>query len=165
MLWYRNNYIHSNSTWSFPSIIIPAMYTVPINPRYACATRVPGSLSLTGFNQGACSSYIPGLCVCLCVCLLPRFLPQTGQKATPTGFALHSLDFKFGDCRKSTSFKSYGVKTKSTSQYYANQYLPTSIGSARSVYLEGIRSHNEGRASTPTCYLLLSLPRVRLSAS
>ncbi|CAI8027113.1 hypothetical protein GBAR_LOCUS15519 [Geodia barretti] len=28
-------------------------------------------------------------------------------------------------------------------------------GSACSVYLEGTRSHNEGRVSTPTCYLLL----------
>ena len=29
----------------------------------------------------------------------------------------------------------------------------TSTGSTRSVYLEGTRSHNEGRVSTPACYL------------
>ena len=36
-------------------------------------------------------------------------------------------------------------------------------GSACSVYLEGTRSHNEGRVSTLTCYLLLYLASVRLS--
>jgi hypothetical protein len=33
------------------------------------------------------------------------------------------------------------------------------------VYLEGKRSCNEGRVLTPEWYLLLSLARVRLSAS
>ena len=37
-------------------------------------------------------------------------MQQTGQKATPTGSTLHWLHFKTGDFRKSTAFKSYGVK-------------------------------------------------------
>ena len=38
-------------------------------------------------------------------------------------------------------------------------------GSARSVYVEGTRNHNEGHVSTPAGYLLLQLARARLSAS
>ena len=40
----------------------------------------------------------------------------------------------------------------------------TATWSARSVYLGGSGSHNEWHVSTPACYLLLKLPRVRLSA-
>ena len=38
-------------------------------------------------------------------------------------------------------------------------------GSACSVYLEGTRGCNEGRVSTPACYLLLSLARFRLETA
>ena len=58
-----------------------------------------------------------------------------------------------GVLSETAGFESYGVK-----------YKRTSSGSASSVYLEGIRSHNDGRISTPACYLLLVAARVRLSA-
>ncbi|CAI8019656.1 Probable serine/threonine-protein kinase DDB_G0284251, partial [Geodia barretti] len=71
------------------------MYTVRqsgvINPRHACAARVT----------------VVVLCVCLSVCyhVFCHHAQQTGQKATPTGSALHWLHFKTGDFRKSTAFK------------------------------------------------------------
>ena len=86
-----------------------------------------------------CEGSVLGLSVRLYVCFCTQ---QTG-----TGSVLHWLYFETGDFRKSAAFKSYGVKTKSRSQY-ANYHRPTSTGSARSVYLEGTRSHNEGRVST-----------------
>ena len=54
------------------------------------------------------------LSVSLCVCyhVFRHHMHQTGQKATPTGSALHLLDFKSGDFCKNTAVKSYGVKTK-----------------------------------------------------
>ena len=42
----------------------------------------------------------------------------------PSGSVPHWLDFKKGDFRKSTAFKSYGVKTKRTSQYANEHGLP-----------------------------------------
>ena len=50
------------------------------------------------------------VCQSVVVRLLPRFLPPRGKIATPTGSALHWLDFI--DFRKSTALRSYGVKTK-----------------------------------------------------
>ena len=47
-----------------------------------------------------------------------------GQKAIPTGSVPHWLDFKNGNLRTSTAFKSYGVKTKRTSQYANEHSLP-----------------------------------------
>ena len=44
-----------------------------------------------------------------------------------------------------------------------NPIMLTSTGSARSVYPEGTRSHNEGRVLTHACYLLLSLAPVGLT--
>ena len=70
-----------------------------INPRRACAARVT----------------VLGPFVCLSVCLLPRFLPPRATRQRNRdikGSALHRLDFKFGDFRKSNAFESYGVKTK-----------------------------------------------------
>ena len=40
------------------------------------------------------------------------FCQQTVEIVTPTDSALHWLDFKKGDFRKSAAFRSYGVKTK-----------------------------------------------------
>ena len=85
--------------------------------------------------------------VSLSVCLLPRFLPlraqQGGQKAILTGSVPHWLDFKNGDFRKSTAFKSYGVKTKRTSQY-ANEHGLPRPDSARFEHGGGSRSNTKG---------------------
>ena len=72
-----------------------------INPRRACA-RVT----------------VVGLCVCVCVCVcvclsVTTFSPTSCIKMAKkicTASLLHKLDFKTGDFRKSTVFKSYGVK-------------------------------------------------------
>ena len=68
------------------------------------------------------------VCVCVCVCaylhLFSHYRQQGGQKAIPTGSVSHWLDFKNGDFRKSTAFKSYGLKTKRTSQYANEHGLP-----------------------------------------
>ena len=53
----------------------------------------------------------------VCYHVFCHYAQQGGQKAMPTGSVPHWLDFKNGDFRKSTAFKSYGLKTKRTSQY------------------------------------------------
>ena len=47
-----------------------------------------------------------------------HYAQQGGQKAIPTGSVPHWLDLLNSDFRKSTAFKSYGVKTKQ----YANEH-------------------------------------------
>ena len=63
---------------------------------------------------------------CHSVCLfVTTFSATTRNKAAiPTGSVPHWLDLKNGDFRKSTAFKSYGVKTKRTSQYANKHGLP-----------------------------------------
>ena len=81
-----------------------------INPRRACAARVT----------------VLGLSFRLSVCYhaFCHYAQQGGQKVIPTGSVPHWLDFENGDFRKSTAFKSYGVKTKRTSQYANEHGLP-----------------------------------------
>ena len=78
-----------------------------INPRRACAARV----SVLGLSF--CLSVRPFVCLSV----FCHYAQQGGQKAIPTGSVPHWLDFKNGDFRKSNVFKSYGMKTKQTSQY------------------------------------------------
>ena len=66
----------------------------------------------------------PSVRLCVCLLLFSNYTQQGGQKAIPTGSVPHWLDFKNGDFRKCTAFKSYGVKTKSTSQYDNEHGLP-----------------------------------------
>ena len=47
----------------------------------------------------------------VCYHVFCHYAQQGGQKAIPTGSVPHWLDLKNGDFRKSTAFKSYGVKT------------------------------------------------------
>ena len=61
------------------------------------------------------------VCPSVCYHVFCHYAQQGGQKAIPTGSVPHWLDLKNGDLRTSTAFKSYGVKTKRTSQY-ANEY-------------------------------------------
>ena len=78
-----------------------------INPQHVCATRV------TELGLSVC------VCVCACVCyyVFRHYAQQDCQKATPTGSADHWLDFKMDNFRKSTAFKTYGVKQEWKSQY------------------------------------------------
>ena len=48
----------------------------------------------------------------VCYHVFCHYIQQGGQKAIPTGSVPHWLDFKNGDLRTSTVFKSYGMKTK-----------------------------------------------------
>ena len=53
------------------------------------------------------------VCVCVCVCVYNVFCyhaQQAVQRASPTSSALHWLDFKTGNFRKSTVFKSYSER-------------------------------------------------------
>ena len=66
----------------------------------------------------------PFVCLSVCYHVFCHYAQQDGQKAIPTGSVPHWLDFKNSDFRKSTAFKSYGLKTKRTSQYANEHGLP-----------------------------------------
>ena len=76
----------------------------------------------------------------VCYHVFCHYAQQGGQKAIPTGSV---LDFKNGDFRKSTAFKSYGVKTTRTSQYANKHGLPRP-DSARFEHGGGSRSNTKG---------------------
>ena len=60
------------------------------------------------------------VCVCVCVCVCPfvcYHAQRDNETAIPTGSSLHLLHFKKGDFRITTVFRSYGVKSKLTSQH------------------------------------------------
>ena len=59
------------------------------------------------------------------------------------GSVPHWLDLKNGDFRKSAVFKSYGTKTKRTSQY-ANEHGLSRPDSARFEHGGGSRSNTKG---------------------
>ena len=65
-----------------------------------------GTHAQRGLQYLVCKSVRPSVCYHV-FCHYPQ---QGGQKATPTGSVPHWLEFKNGDFRKSTAFKSYGVK-------------------------------------------------------
>ena len=88
-----------------------------INPRRACAARV------TVLGLSFCPVR-PSVRLSVCYHVFCHYAQQGGQRAIPTGSVPHWLDFKNGDFRKSTAFKSYGVKTKRTSQYANEHDLP-----------------------------------------
>ena len=73
-----------------------------------------------GLQYLVCHSVRPSVCYHV----FCHYAQQGGQKAIPTGLVPHWLDFKNGDLRTSTAFKSYGVKTKRTSQYANEHGLP-----------------------------------------
>ena len=87
------------------------VYMGLINPRRTCAVRV----TVLGL------SFRLSVCLSVCYDVFCHYAQQGVQKAIPTGSVPHWLDFKNGDFHKSTAFKSYGVKTKRTSQY-ANEH-------------------------------------------
>ena len=64
-------------------------------------------------------SVLPSICYVFC-----HYAQQGGQEAIPTGSVPHWLDPKKGGFCKNTTFKSYGVQSKSTSQYASEHGLP-----------------------------------------
>ena len=80
---------------------------------------------LTYFTLGAHAQRGSQYLVSVSVRLLPRFLPpRVAKKRHQRGSALHWLYFKNGDFRESATFRSYGVKTKCTSQLQISTGLP-----------------------------------------
>ena len=79
----------------------------------------------------------------VCYHVFCHYAQQGGQKALPTGSVPHWLEFKKGNFRKSTVFKSYGVKTKRTSQY-ANEHGLPRPDSARFEHGGGSTSNTKG---------------------
>ena len=99
------------------------------------------SLLTLGAHAQRRLQYLVGLSVCLC--LFSQYRLQGGQKAILMGSVPHWLDLKNGDFRKSTAFKSYGVKTKRTSQY-ANEHGLPRPDSARFEHGVGSTSNTKG---------------------
>ena len=86
----------------------------------------------------------------VCYHVFCHYAQQGGEKAIPTGSVPHWFDFKKGDFRKSTAFKSYGVKTKRTSQY-ANEHGLPRPDSARFEHGGGSRSNTKGEYVVLVC--------------
>ena len=101
------------------------------------------------------------VCVSVCRRLFWHKL-RGGLLAIPAASKERKPENKKGDFPETTVFERYAVKTSEKANLHDHTGL-TQTGSACSVYLEGTRSHNEWRVSTPACYLLLQLARVRLS--
>ena len=80
-----------------------------------------GAHAQRGLRYLVCHSVCLSVCLSVCYHVFCHYAQHGGQKAIPTGSVPHWLDFKKGDFCKSTAFKSYGVKTKRTSQY-ANEH-------------------------------------------
>ena len=94
-------------------------------------------------------------CHSVCYQVFCHYAQQGGQKAILTGsvppsMVPHWLHFKKGDFRKSTAFKSYGVKTKRTSQY-ANEHGLPRPDSARFEHSGGSRSNTKGEYVVLVC--------------
>ena len=76
-----------------------------------------------------------------------------GKVAPATGSVPHWLDFFNGNFRKSTAFKSYGVKTKRTNQY-ANEHGLPRPDSACFKHGGGSRSNMKGEYVVLVCQKL-----------
>ena len=116
------------------------MYIHVFNPRRACAARVTVLVL----------SFCPSVRLSVCYHVFCHYVQQGGEKAIPTGSVPHWLDFKKGDFHKSTAFKSYGVKTKRTSQY-ANEHGLPRPDSARFEHGGGSRSNTKGEYVVLVC--------------
>ena len=118
-----------------------------INPRRACAARV----TVLGL------SFRPSVCLSVCLSVCYHVFCTTRNKAAKKRYQrvqYHTgLILKMAHFRKSTAFKSYGVKTKRTSQY-ANEH---GSDSARFEHGGGSRSKTKGEYVVLACqkhYLL-----------
>ena len=104
---------------------------------------VLGAHAQRGLQYLVCHSVRPFVCLSVCLSVCPsvcrHYAQQGGQKAMPTGSVLYHTGLIL-DFRKSTAFKSYGVKTKRTSQY-ANEH---GSDSARFEHGGGSRSNTKG---------------------
>ena len=113
---------------------------------FQCLLLTLGAHAHRGLQYLVCHSVRPSVCYHV----FCHYAQQGGQKAIPTGSVPHWLDFKKSDFRKSTAFKSYGVKTKRTSQY-ANEHGLPRPDSARFEHGGGSRSNTKGEYVVLVC--------------
>ena len=126
-----------------PPLPLPG-YTTGVLDRDCLLTL--GTHAHRGLQYLVCHSVRPSVCYHV----FCHYAQQGSQKAIPTGSVPHWLDFKKGDFRKSTVFKSYGVKTKRTSQY-ANEHGLPRPDSARFEHGGGSRSNTKGEYVVLVC--------------
>ena len=88
----------------------------------------------------------------VCYHIFCHYAQQEGQKARPTGSVPQWLDFLKW---RFTAFKSYGVKTKSTSQYANKQWLTSTCCFVHCVRISQWSSRLPNTASK--CYLQIQL--------
>ena len=117
-------------------VCILYLQSMDIDPTPLLSFLTLGAHAQRGLQYLVCHS----VCLSVCYHVFCHYVQQGGQKAIPTGSVPHWLDFKNGDFRKSTAFKSYGVKTKRTSQY-ANEH---GSDSAHFEHGGGSRSNTKG---------------------
>ena len=86
----------------------------------------------------------------VCYYIFCNYTQQGSQKAIQMGSAPHWLDFKNGDLCTSTACKSYGVKTKPTSQY-ANEHCLPRPDSAHFKHCGGSTSNTKGEYVVLVC--------------
>ena len=108
---------------------------------------------------GMCSEGYCSCRVCLSVCLLPRHLTSRAMNhsTNSTRYSASGIGqrvWRLWGFAETAVLESYSMKHKRKNQY-ANWNRHSSSGFTLSLYLEGTRSHNEGRVSTPAWYLLL----------
>ena len=116
----------------------------------SCVLLTLGAHAQRGLQYLVCHSVCPSIRLSVCYHVFCHYAQQGGQKAIPTGSVPHWLDFKKGDFCKNTAFKSYGVKTKRTSQY-ANEHGLPRPDSARFEHGGGSRSNTKGEYVVLVC--------------
>ena len=130
---HSNPYIHStvdytdrghteNDRWGSPTFapiktLWSAKYSLQVDTIAVTSLINPRHMRSEGYSTWSVILFV-------CYHVFCHYTQQDGQKAIPTGSVPHWLDFKNGDLHTSTAFKSYGVKTKRTSQYANEHGLP-----------------------------------------
>ena len=94
-------------------------------------------------HSGGYGTWFVSVSVCLSVVFYHH--ARENKIAIPKDSALHWLDFEFGEFRKSTAFKGYGVDKANSTDLHVHD---VTTRSACSAYLRGTRNCNAGRVST-----------------
>ena len=77
--------------------------------------RTLGAHALEGYT--VIPSVVPSVCLSVCYHVFCDYAQRDNKTAIPTGSSLHWLHLKKKDFRITAAFESYGVKSKSRSQY------------------------------------------------
>ena len=74
--------------------------------------KLPTHIGIYDRSFKGYGTWFASVCLSVCSHVLFNSVQQSGKIVILTGSGIHGLDYKNGDIRKSTAFKSYGVKTK-----------------------------------------------------